>query len=83
MPVVYYLRAHHGAIKIGTTVDVSTRFDRIARSMPRMAPLTLLATEPGGPELERQRHREFERSRVIGEWFAPTEALLAHIAALS
>ncbi len=42
----------------------------------------LLANEPGGLELERQRHQEFKGSRVQGEWFRKTPALLGHVASV-
>lgn len=45
--------------------------------------LQLLAVEPGDLALERQRHREYGESHVIGEWFLRTPELDAKIASLT
>lgn len=73
---VYYLRVGR-LVKIGTTVNLTERI----RSYPPDA--TLLATEPGGYEVERGRHRQFAASlEARNEWFAPTADLIEHINAL-
>ncbi len=70
--VVYYVRIGD-LIKIGVTVNMKAR-------MPQVMPDEILATEPGGIELERQRQTQFAHLRVRGERFARGEDLLAHIA---
>jgi hypothetical protein len=72
--VVYYL-AFDNRIKIGTSTNLAVRL----RAVPHDEVLT---TELGDHRLERQRHRQFAGSRLIGEWFSPTGDLLAHIDAL-
>ncbi|MGW5387185.1 GIY-YIG nuclease family protein [Nocardia sp. NPDC003963] len=73
--VVYYIR-FGDRIKIGTTSNLSARLSTLPFD-------EVLATEPGGVEVERQRHTEFAASRISGrEWFTASEALLAHIASL-
>lgn len=73
---VYYLRVGH-LIKIGYSSDVAQRL----RSYP--PDTTLLVTEPGDFDLERQRHKEFNHALVGGrEWFEPTPDLMAHIEVL-
>ena len=73
-PVVYYIR-FGDRIKIGTTSRLLARM----RDLPKDE---LLVTEPGGRDLERQRHREFAAFRVTGEWFKAETPLLVHIARL-
>jgi hypothetical protein len=72
--VVYYV--HKGdRIKIGTTTIGEKRWKTHGGA--------LLATEPGGFELERQRHERFAASRIgTAEWFQATPELLAWIATL-
>ena len=69
--VIYYLR-FGDRIKIGTTADLTGRLLAIPHD-------ELLATEPGGEQLERMRHAQFADARVRGEWFTASEDLLSHI----
>lgn len=75
-PVVYYVRIGH-YIKIGTTVDLHSR-------MASLMPDEFLALEPGGRDVEAQRHRQFEWHRAPKgkEYFLPTVAVMEHIEAL-
>jgi hypothetical protein len=74
--VVYYLR-FGDRVKIGTTTSLTTRLADIPHD-------EVLATEPGGHQLERQRHRQFEHLQIrMGthrEWFRLTPELAEHIA---
>lgn len=74
--IVYYLR-RGDLIKIGTTVNPVARFKTLM-------PDEILAFEPGGPELEAARHREFSGCRVArkGEYFRQEPRLLAHVASV-
>lgn len=69
--VVYYMR-FCCRIKIGMTTNLAKR----AASVPCDE---VLATEPGGGELEFIRHWEFASARLLGEWFEPSEALVSHV----
>lgn len=70
---VYYL-AIGQHVKIGYSTDVRRR---MADYPPGSE---LLAVEPGPPELERQRHREFAGSLLDGrEWFRQDTALQEHV----
>lgn len=69
---VYYVRIGD-RIKIGTSGNIKSR---IASLMPD----EVLATEPGGREIETLRHRQFAALRVRGERFQPGPELLSHIA---
>lgn len=72
--VVYYVRIHD-VIKIGYTSNLRTRVSGL-----RVDPDAVLATEPGGRDLEAIRHREFAECRIgRREDFRPTERLLRHI----
>lgn len=68
---VYYVRCGH-LIKIGTTADLATRFIAVR-------PNEILALEPGGQDIETQRHRAFVTLRASGEYFHPGPALQQHI----
>lgn len=71
--VVYYLRSGL-YIKIGRTGDVRRRMYHYQPGVE------LVALEPGGYELEQQRHAEFEHLRVgQREWFSAGPELVAHV----
>lgn len=59
--------AENSLVKIGRSVDVSTRLAAIQRMSP--AKLTLLWKTEGGAELETALHRRFRVYRSHGEWF--------------
>lgn len=75
---VYYLRV--GAlIKIGVTWDLDRRLGEYPPD------IQVLATEPGGSDLERRRLDQFRRHAAHSkrtEWFHPAPELLAHIETL-
>lgn len=68
---VYFATRPDGLIKIGYTKDLKQRM--------RMLGVELIATVRGGRALESALHHRFARSRVEGEWFKPTDDLLAYI----
>ena len=73
---VYYLRVGD-RVKIGTSRNLEQRI----RSYPPGS--ELLATEPGGFDVERKRCRQFTRYLVGGqEWFNPGPPLIEHINSL-
>lgn len=71
--VVYYMR-FGPLIKIGTTRNLYAR-------VGALRPDEVLAAEPGGRDIEAQRHREFGRHRIERELFAPGPDLRQHIKA--
>jgi hypothetical protein len=72
--VVYYMKIGPH-IKIGTTKNLRERIKAL-----RCDPIDLLATEPGGREVEAERHRQFADDRLgRREDFKPSRRLLAHI----
>lgn len=74
--VVYYVRLGDH-VKIGYTVNLRQRMGDLRADMA-----DVLAVEPGGRELESQRHREWARHRLgRRENFVPVPALLEHIKA--
>jgi len=70
-PVVYYLR-FADRIKIGTSTCLRSRMEAVPHD-------EVLATEPGGVELEEERKMQFVEYRVTGEWFRMAPALMRHI----
>lgn len=79
--VVYYIRVG-SFIKIGTTRNIGQRLRDLYIDHQ---PGALMATEPGGRELEAVRHREFNQDLVFAnrELFTPSPRLLAWIAVLN
>lgn len=77
--VVYYVRLGRH-VKIGTTVNLKQRIESFRTVYP-LEDVELLAAEPGGPSLERERHRQFGEERISAkrELFNPSRRLLAHI----
>ncbi len=79
--MIYFVAAEGlGHIKIGYTggEDVGVRLADLQTASP--VPLKLLSTIPGTMEDEKDLHRRFASARVCGEWFKPTNELLALIA---
>lgn len=76
--MVYYVRIHD-YIKIGYSAHLRERIMGLRVDLD-----ALLAIEPGGQQLEHQRHVQFRADRIgKREDFHPSEALQAHIASLS
>lgn len=78
--VVYYVRLGNH-IKIGTTTNLAARLNALYVDHD---PELLLATEPGGRDVESLRHHEFDQERVYAnrELFNPSRRLLEHIESL-
>lgn len=73
--VVYYIREPNECIKIGYTTNMRSRLTGL-----RMDESSVLATEPGGYDLEQMRHRQFADLRIgRHERFRPEPELLSHI----
>jgi len=74
--VVYYIW-FRDRIKIGTSATPRSRIAALPCDR-------VLAFERGARALEQRRHREFADDRIgTGEWFRPSDALLAHIGELA
>lgn len=75
--VVYYVQIHD-RIKIGFTTNLRQRVADL-----RLDQAAVLATEPGGRDVEYRRHHQFAEERYgRREDFAPSDRLLAHIETL-
>jgi hypothetical protein len=65
-----------GPVKIGTTINLPLRLDRIRAGAVKtpagvnLAAVQVLADHPGGGRLERSLHRYYAAHRLVGEWFA-------------
>jgi len=66
-----------GAIKIGYSVDPAKRLKALQTGYPDT--LTILFMVPGNESTERQVHKEFETSKLKGEWFRPDEYVIQKI----
>lgn len=73
---VYYVRLAPDRIKIGFTTNLKNRLGAL-----RVHPSALLAWEPGGRDVERQRHQQFAADRITSrlEDFQDSATLLAWI----
>jgi hypothetical protein len=69
--VVYYMRIGN-RVKIGYSANLKSRLDSIN-------PEELMAIEPGGMGLERDRHDQFRELHTHGEWFRLEDPLVSHI----
>lgn len=83
-PVVYYLGIEAdtgltGIVKIGTTVNLSTRIRRMELARPGFT-FVLLGYEAGGPDIEKARHQQFADAHLLGEWFVLKPLLREHLA---
>lgn len=76
-PVVYFIRSGD-LIKIGTTTCLTARISALATHGPEQPQILLVV--PGGYAEERQVHALFRDDRVRGEWFRPSQQLMAFIA---
>ena len=74
--VVYYVRRGDGAIKIGTTTNLTKRVRALTKEH---GPVEVLATHPGGFRAEQSLHRTFAASRLDGEWFEESHDLAVRI----
>jgi hypothetical protein len=73
---VYFVRAGvRGPIKIGHAKDPISRLRGLQTASPY--PLTLLGTVRGGEPIEKKLHEHLAADRLLGEWFQPTEHVLA------
>ncbi|MHB9879068.1 GIY-YIG nuclease family protein [Pacificimonas sp. ICDLI1SI03] len=76
--LVYFMQGEDGGpIKIGRARNPAKRLKAVQLGHP--APLKILATRYGGAAEERRLHRKYAESRMAGEWFAPTDALLREV----
>lgn len=74
--IVYYARVAE-RIKIGTTGGA------VVQRMSQLQADELLAVEPGGADVEAERHARFASDLIVGEWFYPSEALMEHVRRVS
>lgn len=75
---IYFIQKEKGGpIKIGTTADPGQRLVAIQGANPD--PLCIRGVAAGGRGAENRVHRAFAQSRLHGEWFQPTQKLLALI----
>lgn len=76
--IVYFIEGA-GLIKIGSTLNIQSRFRSIRGSSP--VPVKLIGTIPGGGPLEGLLHAKFAQHRSHGEWFVDCQDIRDFIAA--
>lgn len=75
---VYFVQDYAGsAVKIGFSRNPLRRLLTIQISQPY--PIVPLGSCPGSLGLERALHAEFANTRLLGEWFERTDALMDRI----
>lgn len=74
--IVYYIQMSSGNVKIGYTTNLHKRLQALS-----VLPEHVLATEPGGRALEKERHEQFTHLRVheSRELFMHTPEVQEHI----
>jgi len=77
MAIYFIQRESDAAIKIGYSEDVPTRLG-ILRSTGN-GRLSLLCAIDGDMVVEKQLHTKFNDDRIEGEWYEPSETLVAYI----
>lgn len=78
--LVYFIRAHDGSIKIGSTGKIVLRLHDL--QLAHAHPLRLVGLLPGGQGEEYALHARFRDHRMMGEWFAPAPEIEKLIAVL-
>lgn len=78
---IYFIGAASGPIKIGIAVDPAKRLKSLQTGHHER--LGILATCPGGSELEKRYHARFADRRLAGEWFERCPEILAEIESLN
>lgn len=81
MHVYFIQQCKRGPIKIGIAADPKRRLEGLQTGNPQ--PLRLLGFFAGGRAAERLLHDRFRTDHIRGEWFAPSEELLALVASLT
>jgi excisionase family DNA binding protein len=69
---VYFMRRTDGLVKIGVTTDPERRLRALQNAG---GPMDLVAWFEGDAGVEKALHDRFASTRVVGEWFSPSDAL--------
>lgn len=77
--MIYFIQSADGTgpIKIGYSAQLKVRLEDIQRYSP--VRLKVVSTIKGGLKKERMIHKYFDKVRLWGEWFEPTQELLDFI----
>jgi hypothetical protein len=76
-PVVYFIGARDGCIKIGTTIKLVRRVAELQHMGP--LPLWVFMWHTGGEAEEAAHHAALDAYRSHGEWFAPVPRVWAYL----
>ncbi len=76
--VVYFVqRESDGAIKIGFSGCFEYRLNNLKSTTGEK--FKILGIIEGDREIEKEMHLKFGNSRILGEWFKPSDSLLSYI----
>lgn len=75
MSVYFIQRGEAGPIKIGHSGNPKARLAALKTASDQ--PLRMIGVMDGGKEAERELHLRFADARLEGEWFSPTEEIVA------
>ncbi len=76
---VYFAQEERSkAIKIGSSINPAARINQLQAATPER--IVLLATMPGGIDLEESLHLRFAKYQIHGEWFEAGPELLEFVA---
>lgn len=79
-PMIYFIRAKNGAVKVGFTASKRNLTHRVANlRVGSPAELTLLGAVPGSIEDEARAHDALRLWKRSGEWFGPSRAVTAYV----
>lgn len=78
---VYFIGGPDGPVKIGYAKRLTHRLAMLIKEHD--TPLAILATTPGGIDLESTYHMKFERHRLHGEWFSRSSEIEAEMTCLT
>lgn len=77
--VVYFMQcAKTGAVKIGTTIDLQSRYHALRTNLP-YGINRIWFCEGAGREMEQGLHKLLANHRLSGEWFEPAEPVMASL----
>lgn len=79
-PMIYFIRAKGGAVKVGLTGSRRHLYHRIANlRVGSASELMLIGAVPGSQEDEARAHEALRAWKRQGEWFGPSRAVTAYV----
>ena len=77
---VYFARiVPDGPVKIGFAHNVKNRINALNVTVPYEVRLVFAFEVADAPVVEKKLHEQFEKHKIRGEWFKPTDEIFHHI----